>query len=400
MKIAYFDCFAGAGGDMISACLLDAGCERQFLIDQLATLGIEDLKIEIESAIRSSIAGLSFKPVAPDNQHHRNLSDITKMISESGITDQTKRDAIEIFNTLADAEGKIHGKDRNEIHFHEVGAVDSIVDIVSACVAMDAMEIDKVICSRLSVGAGTINIAHGTMPAPAPATVEILRMADAPIQGGPVAAEVLTPTAAAILTHFADEYAPLPQMTVESVGYGAGTMKFDEVANILRVVIGQSVDVFDAEADSVCLIEANVDDSSGEVIGYVTEKLLSSGALDVYTTAIQMKKNRPAVKISIIASHDKVAEIEKTLFDEQITLGIRRQLLQRKTLKRQTVSVDTKFGKINIKTGLRDAEIISAKPEFSDCEKAAKMYDVPLKIVQKTAMEAFAVRNRDDADKF
>ncbi|MCF7956280.1 MAG: nickel pincer cofactor biosynthesis protein LarC [Phycisphaerae bacterium] len=397
MKIAYFDCFAGAGGDMISACLLDAGCERQFLIEQLATLGIEDLKIEIEPAMRSGIACLSFKPVAPDKQRHRNLSDIAKMISESGISDKAKRDAIEIFNTLANAEGKIHGKDRNEIHFHEVGAVDSIVDVVSACVAIDAMKIDKVICSQLFVGAGTINIAHGKMPAPAPATVEILRIAGAPIQGGPVVAEVLTPTAAAILTHFADDYAPFPQMTIEAVGYGAGTMKFDEVANILRVVIGQSAEIFDTEADSVCLIEANVDDSSAEVIGYVTEKLLSAGALDVYTTAIQMKKNRPAVKISVITSHNKVAEIEKILFDEQITLGIRRQLLQRKTLRRQTVSVETKFGKINIKAGIRDAEIISAKPEFSDCEKAAKLHDVPLKIIQKTAMEAFAARKDQDA---
>lgn len=400
MKIAYFDCFAGAGGDMISACLLDAGCDSRFLVDQIGTLGIEGLKIEIEPAMRSGIAGLSFKPIAPDTQHHRNLSDITKMISESDITDQAKRDAIEIFNTLADAEGKIHGKDRNEIHFHEVGAVDSIVDIVSACIAMDALKIDKVICSRLSVGAGTINIAHGKMPAPAPATVEILKMAVAPIQGGPVSAEVLTPTAAAILTHFANAYAPLPQMTIEAVGYGAGTMKFDEVANILRVVIGQSAEILGTEADSVCLIEANVDDSSAEVIGYVTEKILNAGALDVYTTSIQMKKNRPAVKISIITSCDKTSVIERILFDEQITFGIRRQILQRTTLKRQTVSVETEFGKINIKTGLRDAEIISAKPEFSDCEKAAKLHDVPLKIVQKTAMEAFAVRNRADAGEF
>ncbi|MBW8015630.1 MAG: nickel pincer cofactor biosynthesis protein LarC [Planctomycetes bacterium] len=399
MKIAYFDCFAGAGGDMIAACLLDAGCERQFLTDQLDTLGIEGLKIEIEPAMRSGIAGLSFKPVAPDKQHHRNLSDITKMISESAITDQAKHDAIEIFNILADAEAKIHGKNRDEIHFHEVGAVDSIVDIVSAAIAMDAMKIDKVICSQLSVGGGTINIAHGKMPAPAPATVEILKIAGAPIQGGPVSAEVLTPTAAAILTHFADDYAPLPQMTIEAVGYGAGTMIFDETANILRVVIGLSADICDTEVDSVCLIETNVDDSSAEVIGYVTEKLLSAGALDVYTTSIQMKKNRPAVKISIIASHDKACQIEKILFDEQITLGIRRQLLQRKTLKRQTVSVETKFGKINIKIGLRDAEIISAKPEFSDCQKAAKLHDVPLKIVQKTALEAFAARNRDNSGK-
>ena len=197
------------------------------------------------------------------------------------------------------------------------------------------------------------------------------------------------------MTHFADNYAPLPQMTIDAVGYGAGTMIFEGMANILRVVIGQSTDISDTQTDSVCLIETNVDDSAAETIGYVTEKLLSVGALDVYTTPILMKKNRPAVKISIIATHDKAAEIEKMLFDEQITFGIRRQSLQRTTLKRQTVSVDTKFGKINIKTGLRDAEIITAKPEFSDCAKAAKKHKVPLKVVQQTAIEAFAARSHD-----
>jgi len=239
MKIAYFDCFAGAGGDMISASLIDAGCDRKFLIDQINTLGVEELQVQIAPAMRSGITGLSFKPVAPETHHHRNLGVITKMITESGITERAKQNAIEIFNVLAAAEGKIHGKEPNEIHFHEVGAVDSIVDIVSACIAMDAMNIEKVICSPLSVGGGIIKIAHGTMPAPAPATVEILKSAGAPIQGGPVAAELLTPTAAAILTHFADDYAPLPQITIDTVGYGAGTMEFDDIANILRVVIGQ-----------------------------------------------------------------------------------------------------------------------------------------------------------------
>lgn len=393
MKIAYFDCFAGAGGDMIAASLLDAGCDRQFLVGQLETLGIADLKIEIEPVMRSGIAGLSFKPVAPDNQHHRNLSDITGIINNSKITSEAKRNAVEIFNTLADAEGKIHRKEPNEIHFHEVGAVDSIIDIVTACIAIDAMKIEKVICSRLSVGGGTINIAHGTMSAPAPATVEILRQAKAPIQGGPVSAELLTPTAAAILTHYADEYAAMPQMTLEAVGYGAGTMEFEGLANTLRVVIGRTAGVSDTTIDSVCLLETNVDDSSSEVIGYVTEKLLSAGALDVYTTPILMKKNRPAVKISILAPHNQVSEIERILFSEQITFGTRRQTLQRTTLKRQVVSVVTEFGEINIKAGLRDAEIISAKPEFSECEKAAQKHGVAVKIVQQAAIKAFAVRS-------
>lgn len=399
MKIAYFDCFAGAGGDMIAASLINAGCDRKSLVDQLGTLGIEGLEIEIEPAMRSGIAGLSFNPVAPDKQHHRNLSDIRKIIDDSGITAEAKCNAIEIFNTLAEAEGKIHGKAPNKIHFHEVGAVDSIVDIVTACIAIDALKIEKVICSRLSVGGGTIKIAHGTMPAPAPATVEILRLAGAPIQGGPVSAELLTPTAAAILTHFADDYAPMPQMTIESVGYGAGTMEFEGMPNTLRVVIGQSADISDTVTDSVCLIETNVDDSSGEVVGYVTEKLISVGALDVYTTPILMKKNRPAVKISILTAHSKVSEIENVLFDEQITFGIRRQSLQRTTLKRQTVSVSTEFGEIKIKAGLRDAEIITAKPEFSDCEKAARKFDVAIKTVQQAATKAFAVKCDNDTNR-
>ena len=389
MKIAYFDCFAGAGGDMIAASLIDAGLDREFLAAQLNTLGIEGLKVEIEPDKQSCIAALTFHPIAPQQKTHRHLSDITEMIKESGISSTAKENAVAIFKLLGHAEAAVHGKELNEVHFHEVGAVDSIVDIVTVSIAIDALKIDKVICSPFSVGGGTIKIAHGVMPAPAPATVEILKQAKAPIAGGPVCAELLTPTAAAILTYFADDFAPLPPMTIDKIGYGAGSMKFESLSNILRVIIGESVRQENAQTDSICLLEANIDDVTGENIGCVTEKLLSHGALDVYTTPIMMKKGRPAVKLSVIATHAKALELENILFDEQITFGIRKQILQRSILKRSFVTVETRFGQVKIKTGTRDAEIIIAKPEFSDCSEAAKRHNVPLKRVEQEALKAF-----------
>jgi uncharacterized protein (TIGR00299 family) protein len=385
MKVAYFDCFAGAGGDMICAAMLDAGLDGEFLKEQLATLGLEDLEIKIEKAKRGGLSAQRFIPEAPEQHHHRNLQQISQIINKSKITEKAKKLAIEIFNKLAEAEAKIHGKQPEDIHFHEVGAIDSIVDIVSASIGLVNLGIKKVYSSALSIGGGTVKCAHGLLPVPAPATAELIK--GIPVSCGPKEVELLTPTAAAILTTIVDEFGPIPAMKIESIGYGAGSLDPEEFPNVLRLFIGETDG--GANVDTVCLLETNIDDTSGELIGAVTMQLLERGALDVYTTAISMKHNRPAVKISVICEIKNSAVLEQILFEQAMTLGIRKQIISRSKLERDFVEVETEFGTIKVKIGLSEGKIVSYKPEFSDCLEASKKHEVPVKAVIDVAISAF-----------
>ena len=392
MKIAYFDCFAGAGGDMIAAAMLDAGLDFEFLKKQLATLGIKNFDIKLTQTKRAGLRAVSFTPAFKEDKHHRNLKDITEIISNSKIHNKAKETAIAIFNKLAAAEALVHNKDLQEIHFHEVGALDSIVDIVSASIGLVALEIEKVYCSTLSLGGGTIKCAHGILPVPGPATAELLK--GAPTVGGPIDKELLTPTAAAILTTIVNQFGPLPEMKIEKIGYGAGSLESEKFPNVLRLIIGQSVCENTANTDSVCLLEANSDDVTGEIVGFVTEKLFESNALDVFTTPIYMKHNRPAVKISVICKIEDVPQIEEILFTEGLTFGIRKQILQRSKLERDFAKVATEFGEIKIKTGSLNGRIVTAKPEFSDCAAAAKKHKVAVKTVIQTAIAEYKKRQK------
>ena len=387
MKIAYFDCFAGAGGDMIVAAMLDAGLDGEFLKSQLASLGLDKLQINISETRRNHLKALKFEPQAQQNEPGRNLQTITELIQASTISPSAKDRAIEIFEKLADAEARAHGKKPEEIHFHEVGALDSIADIVSACIGLDALGIEKVYCSPLPLGGGIIQCAHGMLPGPAPATVELLK--GVPVMGGPVAAELVTPTAAAILTTIVDEFGPLPAMTIEKTGYGAGTKELDKVPNLLRLIIGSAASGDSASADSICILEANIDDATGEAIGYATQKLLQSGALDVYTTPIYMKQNRPAVQVSVICEVGDADMLGRMLLESGISFGLRKQLAQRMKLAREIVTVQTEYGDIRVKTGLLDGKIVTAKPEYSDCAKAADSRKIPFKTVSETAIKIF-----------
>jgi len=387
MKIAYFDCFSGAAGDMIVAAMLDAGLDAEFLKAQLATLGLKNLDIKITETKRAGLRALSFLPVVQKEHKHRNLKDITEIITQSKISEQAKKTAIAVFEKIAQAEGAVHGKDLNEIHFHEVGAIDSIVDIVSASIGFQALGLDKIYCSTLSVGGGTIECAHQLLPVPAPATTELLK--GVPIVGGPGQCELLTPTAAAILTTVVDCFCPLPAMKIEAIGYGAGSLESEKFPNVLRLILGQTVDDAEANADSVCLLETNIDDASGELVGSVTKKLFSRGALDVFTTPIYMKHGRPAEQISVICKIEDIQQLEQIIFEEGLTFGIRRQILQRSKLARQFVAVQTEFGEIRIKTGSLGGKIVNAKPEFSDCISAAEKHKVAVKTVLDAAMAAY-----------
>ncbi|MHC5061152.1 MAG: nickel pincer cofactor biosynthesis protein LarC [Planctomycetota bacterium] len=391
MKTGYFDCFAGAAGDMIAGAMLDAGLDEEFLAAQLRSLQIEGLDIKISQTKRCGISALQFVPAAPGRQE-RHLPDITELIGASRVAESAKARAISIFEALAKAEASIHGTSPSQVHFHEIGAVDSIVDIVSACVGLETLGIEKVYCSAVAVGGGVVQTAHGLLPVPAPATAKLLKEAEIPVTAGAGTGELLTPTGAAILGNFVDEFAPLPDMKIESVGYGAGSRESDEFPNVLRLIIGEMADD-QAQTDCVCLLEANIDDATGEVIGFLIERVLEEGAIDVFTTAIGMKQCRPGVKLSVICSPADGGKMQRILFEEGLTLGIRRQLLQRSKLAREFVTVETEFGPIRVKTGIVNGKVVSAKPEYSDCAAAAKRHEVGLKIIQASVMKIFYAKD-------
>jgi uncharacterized protein (TIGR00299 family) protein len=367
--------------------MLDAGLDAEHLKAQLATLGIEGLDVRITETARAGLRAVKFDPLTPEQHEHRNLEQITKIIRQSKISAKAKETAVAIFDKLAHAEAAVHGKDPNEIHFHEIGALDSIADIVSACIGLEALGIDKVYCSALSVGGGSVQCDHGKMPVPAPATAQLLK--GIPITAGPIQAELLTPTAAAILTTIAETFGPLPAMKMESIGCGAGSMNPDEFPNVLRLILGHTTPQDSADTDTICLLETNVDDATAELIGFVTEKLLEVGALDVFSTPIVMKHSRPAVKVSVICSPELTPTVEKVLFEQGLTFGIRKQLLQRTKLVRDLVPVQTEYGQIRIKTGVYNGRIVHAKPEFSDCVGAADKHNVAVKTVAEAAINAY-----------
>ncbi len=283
MKIAYFDCFSGAAGDMIAGAMLDAGLDFEFLKSQIATLGLKNLDITVSETRRAGLRAKHFVPLIKEEHHHRHLGDIKKIINDSKIGEKPKQTAIAIFGRLAQAEAAVHGKDPDDIHFHEVGAMDSIVDIVSAAIGFDALGIEKVYCSALAVGGGQVKAAHGIMPVPAPATAELLK--GIPTVGGPIDKELLTPTGAAILTTVAESFGPIPPMTIEATGYGAGTLDSEHVPNVVRLILGRSAEESSATTDRVCLIETNIDDSTGEIIANAMDKLLSARSAGCFHNA-------------------------------------------------------------------------------------------------------------------
>jgi len=387
MKIAYFDCFSGAAGDMITAALLDAGLDFDFLKSQIASLGLKDVELTSFETKRAGMRAIQFVPLIAESHHHRHLDDIIKIINAGKIGDKPKKTAIEIFNRLAKAEAAVHGAEPKDVHFHEVGALDSIVDIVSAAVGLDALGIEKVFCSPIAVGGGSVQMAHGRFPVPAPATAQLLK--GVPTVGGPIDKELLTPTGAAILTTVVESFGPLPQMTIDATGYGAGTLDSDQFPNVIRLVLGHTAEESSATADTVCLLETNIDDISPEIIAFAMDNLLAAGALDVFTTPIIMKHARPAVMLSVLCNITNISKLELMIFSAGLTFGIRKQLLQRSILSREFVTVPTRFGDIKIKVGKYAGKVVNAKPEFADCAKAAKTHHTAVKEVIDAALAQF-----------
>jgi pyridinium-3,5-bisthiocarboxylic acid mononucleotide nickel chelatase len=313
------------------------------------------------------------------------VADIFRLIDRSALSGSAKDRARELFTRLGEAEAAIHGMTLEQVHLHEVGALDSIVDIVGSVYALEQLNADRIVSSPLNVGSGTIRSAHGVYPVPTPATIRLLQ--DAPIYSGAQKTEMTTPTGALLVTAYASSFGPVPAMRVRTIGYGAGTRDFKDAPNVLRVLIGEADAT--APSHSVVVIEAEIDDMNPQIFGLLMDRLLAQGALDVYYTPIQMKKNRPGTLLTIVAAPDLRQRLTATVFRETTTIGVRYREMTRECLDRETVSVDTPFGAVRIKVARRDGRVLNASPEFDDCARLAREQDLPLKDVQAAAMKAF-----------
>ncbi len=323
------------------------------------------------------------------HEHGRGLKEIREIISKAGIDEGAKRTALAMFEALGKAEAKIHNNDIEKVHFHEVGAVDAMVDITCSAVGAHALGVDEIVCSPLNVGGGTVKCAHGVLPVPVPATVELLQ--GAPVYSSGIQVELVTPTGAAIVKTLVKRYAPFPAMTIEKSGYGAGSRDFSGHANVVRLTIGESQPGLaqNTSQETISVLEANLDDLNPQVFGYVVERLLEAGALDTFAVPVQMKKNRPGMLLTVLAKPEDASRLTQIIFTETSTLGVRRREEQRQTLARKWITVGTRWGDVRLKIGSMNGTVTNYAPEYEDCKKIAAEHHVPLKSVMNEAMEAY-----------
>ena len=390
MRIGYFECFSGISGDMTLGALVDAGVDPAAIRAAVASLGLP-CALSFESARRGGFRATYARVEAEPEHVHRHMHHIEAIVERSVLTPRQKALALKVFTRLGEAEAAVHGIDLQKIHFHEVGAVDSIVDIVGAAVGLDLLGVDRFEASPVPTGRGSVVAAHGRMPLPAPGTAELLK--GVPLASSEIPMELTTPTGAAILTTVCEAFGPLPAMTVDAIGLGAGTKDLPTQANILRLFVG-NLDL-PADSDRVWVLETNLDDLPGEVVGYTTTALLAAGALDAYVTPIQMKKNRPGVMVSVICGEGSILSMEEILFRETTTLGVRRYPVSRHKLRRQATEVVTRFGPVKGKLGWIEGRPPTFSPEHDDCARVAAARGVALREVHEAAHEAY--RNRTEA---
>ena len=424
MRIAYLDCFSGISGDMFLGALVDAGVSPTILGETVTALNI-GARVEITRVLRGGIAATKVDVYTNgekdlprevfheqhehDHQHThthshghgRGLTEIREIIEKAAISRRAKTTAIRIFETLGHAEAEIHNTTIEKVHFHEVGAVDSMVDIVCAAVAAESLAVDEWVCSPLNVGGGTVKCAHGTLPVPAPATLRLLK--DAPVYSSGPQVELVTPTGAAIVKTLSRRFAPFPAMKVEKVGYGAGTREFPDHPNLLRLTIGEAALTDSATAspaasptsneqtgiEKIMVLEANLDDLSPQVLGYAMERLLTEGALDVFSVPVQMKKSRPGALLTVLAKLEDADRLSKMIFAETTTLGVRRREEQRQTLSRRWETVDTTWGPVRIKIANMNGSVSNYAPEYEDCRTLAEAQHVPLRTVMQEAIQQY-----------
>lgn len=380
MKILYFDCFSGISGDMTLAALLDLGLPRSLLMEELKKLGLENYSLEVSAGNRNGIAALSLEVrVGPHEEPHRHFSDIQTVIEKSSLAPGIKETSLAIFRRLAEAEARVHRKKVEEVHFHEVGAIDSIVDIVGTAIGIHYFRPDRVFASELPMGRGFVQCQHGRLPLPAPATLEILK--GYPTKSVEVEGELVTPTGAAIVAALSSPSSSFPALTIEKIGYGMGKKEFPDRPNLLRLVLGESSDAY--QMDRAIVLESNIDDMNPEFYEHLMDRLFQKGALDVALAPLQMKKNRPGTLLRVIAEEKDAEALADLILQESTTLGVRSYPVKRKKLPREVREVETRYGKIRVKVsgGVR------FQPEYDDCRRIALEKGVPIQEVYWEAMK-------------
>ena len=408
VKLLYFDCFSGAAGDMILGAFLDAGLPLAALKGALGSLGVDGWDVSAERVVKAGITATKFRvhehaaksqrhghdhhahdQHAHDHPHHHHtVAEIKDAIDRSALSETGQARAKRLFDRLAEAEAAVHNMPVEKVHLHEVGELDSIIDIVGAVFAFEWFDADRVVVSPINVGSGMIKTVHGLYPVPAPATVRLL--ANAPIYGRDVKTELLTPTGALILSDYASDYGPMPAMRVERSGYGAGDRDLEGTPNVLRVVIGEGDRA--ASAIRVAVIECEIDDMNPQIFGVLMDRLYAAGALDVFYAPVQMKKNRPGTLVTIIAKPDQRESLVDVMFRESTTIGVRSTEMTRECLDRETVDVVTPMGNVRFKVATRDGKVFNAQPEFEDVARLAEDQGRPIKEVQAMAMKAWLDR--------
>jgi hypothetical protein len=388
MKLAYFDCFSGISGDMTLGALLHAGCDLDHLRNELHGLQVPGWELSAEKVWKNGMAATYARVKAEDQQKHRPLSAILGILNKSQLPPPVRDRAASIFQKLGEAEARVHDVPLEKIHFHEVGAVDAIIDVVGACIGFHALAIDKFACSPLNVGGGTAKMAHGVLPVPAPATANLLQ--GKPTYSNGVQRELVTPTGAAIVATLCESFGPQPAMSVSAIGYGAGTADLESQPNVLRIMIGEAAEkAVPAHDQEITVIEANLDDMNPQIYGYVQEKALAAGALDVFTTPVQMKKNRPGTLLTVLCRPADAQGLMSLIFAETTTFGVRSHTAQRRVLPRESVKVKTKFGDVRVKLSRVNGRVLHAAPEYEDCRKLAEEKNVPLQRVISEALRNY-----------
>lgn len=381
MKTAYFDCFSGISGDMILGALIDLGLDIKYLEKELKKLNLKNCKIEAKKVVKNGISATKFDVIISGKSHdkERNANEINKIIEDSKLDNEIKNAIKKIFLKIASAEAKIHNKPIGKVHFHEIGAIDTIIDIAGAVIGIKKLGIEKVYCSKLNVGTGFVEFSHGKFPVPAPATAEILK--GIPIYHDNTPAELVTPTGAAIITALAEAFGKMPAMETEKIGCGAGAKGLKR-PNALRVFLGECDNDEDkSQNEAISIIETNIDNMSPEIYPYVIDKLMENGALDAYLTNIIMKKGRPAIKLTVLGDIKDTDKLCKIIFDETATLGVRIFCSERKILNREINTIKTKYGDVRVKISKLNGETKNIAPEYEDCVRLAKSKKAALKKV-------------------
>ncbi|MHC5033838.1 MAG: nickel pincer cofactor biosynthesis protein LarC [Planctomycetota bacterium] len=388
MRVGYLDCFSGISGDMCLGAIVDAGVPLEVIEEALGGLPMSGYSLTASRVVRAGISATLVEVLLDESEHHphRGLTDVLAIIEGGSLADEVVERSSAVFRALAQVEARVHDTDVDSVHFHEVGAIEAICDVVGTVVGLRELGLDTLRFSTVMLGGGTVRASHGALPVPAPATVELL--AGLPTAGGPVDFELTTPTGAAILKALGEPSTNWPAMTIERVGYGAGRRDVEALPNVLRLVVGAVPAGEGDESDCVWVLEANLDDMTGEEIGYSVEKLMQGGALDVFTMPAQMKKNRPGVVLTVLCAPSDLPAMEGLLWQHTSTLGVRRLLWQRSKLRRDAQTVQTPWGEVRVKVAYLGDRVVRRQPEYEDCKKIADAHDIPLRRVYRAARDA------------